>query len=204
MEQIFRKYYKALMFFAGKFIPQDECHDVVIEAIIKVPLNDEWNDKQTSVFLYQSVKNACIDWLRADRRHWASHKEILYLSGDVQVEMEIDTSIAETITLADMLAAIAQMAPKTREVMNRCIKGQSSQEIAARMGIKTRTVLNLKAWGKKHLKDMLETGKSLADITSRVWDTEGLPIEQIKNREKNRMRKREIAAAKKQQKLAIG
>lgn len=44
------------------------------------------------------------------------------------------------------------MAPRQKQVIQLVMKGQGTTQIAKRMGIKERTVLNLKTWAIWHLK----------------------------------------------------
>jgi two-component system, LuxR family, response regulator FixJ len=64
---------------------------------------------------------------------------------------------------ADVLARIAELSPRQREVMHLVADGLSNKQIAARLGISFRTVENYRAWVMERLH-----ASSLADLIRKV------------------------------------
>ena len=64
--QLFRQYYQPLLFFAMQYIAdEEECHDIVNGVFEEVWRHIDQIDHSTAKsFLYASVRNRCIDYVR--------------------------------------------------------------------------------------------------------------------------------------------
>lgn len=144
---LYNKFYKELVYFARQIIDHaSEAEDIVQEMMIKLFQRRQDFDviNEIRAFLYVSVRNACLNYLKARNRHELSHRELRYLGAgaDEQAEHEM---LKATI-LAEIFREISILPDQCRKVFELIyIQKRSTSEIASEMGISSQTVLNHKA-----------------------------------------------------------
>ncbi|WP_286137522.1 RNA polymerase sigma-70 factor [Gabonibacter massiliensis] len=152
--EIFNRYYFPLRSFASRYIENDEVtEDFVQDAFVKV-----WEKKSDFIllaslrsYLYASVKNACLDYLRHKQmqlRH-ASDLTTFFSESDEEefkLEEEVHALIYETIK---------GLSVQSRRVVLMTMEGYSNPEIAEKLQISPNTVKTLKLRAYRTLRERL-------------------------------------------------
>ena len=154
-KRIFEDYYRPLCGFSKKFIADtDVCDDIVQESFVGL-----WNKRQEissfnaiKSYLYSSVRNACLNYLRHQNVRDKSESEILALSSDWYLE----DSIVEEEVHSEIYEAIKDLSPQSRKVIVMTMNGLTNPEIAADMEVSVNTVKTLKQRGYKFLRGRLK------------------------------------------------
>lgn len=140
LETIFRDNYRKMIYFAQKYVPEDECHDIVVEVIIMAAKKKGFDKLQTKKYVYDGVYMRCVDWIRSDKRHRNSYKELAYLNPDIDyISMKIQTDYVEAV-----YNEIKKLPKQCGKIMQLYFKGLETAQIAREMSLTARTVLNQK------------------------------------------------------------
>jgi len=157
--QLFRQYYQPLLFFAMQYIAdEEECHDIVNGVF-----EDLWrhihqiDESKIKSFLYTSVRNRCIDYVRRMKlkKQYVEFTELMserYIQADEQIEQkETKQRITEILNV---------LKPPTKEILEACyIQGKKYKEVAEEMKISISTV-------KKHMVRALKILRDLKNAKS--------------------------------------
>jgi len=139
-EQLFRKYFPALMGFAGKFLSnEDDAREVVHSVFIRLWEKKEQIDSTTSLksYLFTSVHNRSLNMIR-DRKKF-SETEIPDMAGDVDVSSQIEAMELEE----KIREAIDTLPEKCREIFELSrFEGMKYADIADKLNISVKTVEN--------------------------------------------------------------
>lgn len=161
-DRIFRLYYEKLYYFAMQFIAdEEECHDIVSAAYEDVWRNFAQIEAATvRQYLYASVRNKCIDYLRRQSRQlryaeFVANTSSTYVSESRYLEQEDNERIISQV--------LDTLKPPTREILEACyLEEKKYREVAEEMKISISTV-------KKHmvkaLKMIRELKKNIKNIT---------------------------------------
>ncbi|NVK84770.1 MAG: RNA polymerase sigma-70 factor [Cytophagia bacterium] len=141
-QETFELYFKVLVLFATKFsLDKETAEDLVQDVFVKLYEQKERLQFHSSLkaFLYQSVRNRCIDMIRSSKTREKHHMEIkagAELEGlnseDLMLQSELEEKIYHSI---GQLPEQCQIIFK----MNR-FEGKKNQEIAEELNISKRTV----------------------------------------------------------------
>jgi RNA polymerase sigma-70 factor (family 1) len=141
---LFSAYYDRLLAFAFQYVKQTEvAEEITSELFLKIWLKREQMAEilNPEVYLYVSVKNAALNYLRGMKKHPVMvedihHEEACLLPADHQ---GLDLEKKELINLLDQ--AVAAL-PEQRRMIFKLMKedGLKCKEVAAILGISTRTV----------------------------------------------------------------
>lgn len=150
-EQAIRKlytlYYRPLCYFNQKIINySQEAEDISTETFLKLlqKRKDFESLSEIRSFLFTTSKNACLDFLRKEKRHNKSHQEISLLSP--LEELFVDQEMISAKVLQSIYAEIEILPNQCQQIFKSIyIEGKTTAEIAEEMGISTQTVLNQKA-----------------------------------------------------------
>jgi RNA polymerase sigma-70 factor (family 1) len=145
-EFFFRRSYAPLCQFANRLVnDRDAAEDLVQEcflnlweknAVIKNPLG-------IKSFLYTTVRNACYDFLRKEKRIEEARNELVYLAANEDKYALQEIVRAETIN--EIYSTLQSLPPRCREVFRMsCIEGRNHKEIAEQLGLSAKTVRNHK------------------------------------------------------------
>ncbi len=155
--QLFRQYYQPLLFFALQYITdEEECHDIVNGVFEETWRHIHQIDESTAKsFLYTSVRNRCIDYVRRMklRQQYVEFTELMserYIQADDQIEQkEFKQRVYEIINA---------LKPPTKEILEACyIQGKKYKEVAEEMKISIATV-------KKHMVRALKILRDLKNV----------------------------------------
>jgi len=156
-KSVFNTLYPSLCLFSNKYIEDlDISKDIVQEVFIKI-----WEDKiefknntKIKSYLYTSVKNRSLDYLKSRR-----YKLEESLTEDIP-QSETDpfflreVMISETSMLIDK--AVNSLPYKCAQIIKLSIKGLTNTEISEELGISVNTIKTQKKIAYKRLKPMLK------------------------------------------------
>lgn len=154
-KRIFEDYYRPLCGFSRKFIDDNDiCDDLVQEAFLELwhKRKEISNFKAIKSYLYSSVRNASLNYLRHELVKNKNETEILALSSDWYYE---DSIIEEEVN-SEIYEAIKELSPQSRKVIVMTMNGLTNPEIAAELEISINTVKTLKKRCYKFLRDRLK------------------------------------------------
>ncbi|MCC6290397.1 MAG: RNA polymerase sigma-70 factor [Chitinophagaceae bacterium] len=143
---IYNSFYRSLCYYAqGILHNNQEAEDIVVDAFVKLlhKRKDFYQIKDIKAFLYTATRNACIDFLRKQKRHEYLHNEIEYLTAHAMVADDMDIVNAEV--LATLYREIENLPTQCSAVFKllffqRLTTGQA----ATQLNISAKTVLNQK------------------------------------------------------------
>jgi len=140
--KIFEEFYAPLTLFARKFVhDQDLAREIVQDMFVNLYEKSTVLTIQTSLkaYLYQSVRNSCLNVMKLEKTHLTHHAVLSSLSGtneadwtDKMMETEIENMICQVIT---------RLPEKCRQIylLSRQ-EGISNREIAQKLNISIRTI----------------------------------------------------------------
>lgn len=141
-EEVFQLYFKVLAVFAKKFVNDLQvAEDLVQEVLVKLYENRKSVQFHTSLkaFLFQSVRNKCIDHLRSVKSKSDHHDHILHVNyaeqfdfNDTMIQAELEQRIYNAIS--ELPAQCQQVFKMSR------LEGKKNQEIAETLNLSKRTV----------------------------------------------------------------
>ncbi|SFE09613.1 RNA polymerase sigma-70 factor, ECF subfamily [Chitinophaga sp. CF118] len=157
-EQLYRKYYQSLCFFARRLLNDtDVAKELVQDVFLK-----SWQKKEglendpdrVRAFLYQSVKNASLNYLRDTTRR--NSLETQWASTQEEIDPDISNAIIEAEVYRDVLHAVSRLPDECRKVIELSMNGsKTSEEIAELLGISASTVRNQKRRGLQLMRQLL-------------------------------------------------
>ncbi|PKQ69356.1 hypothetical protein BZG01_00005 [Labilibaculum manganireducens] len=154
-KSIFENHYHPLCGFAGKFITDsDVCDDIVQESFFCLwkKRAEISNINAIKSYLYSSVRNACLNYLRHQSVKDKSEADIIALSS----QWYLEDSIIEEEVHSQIYEAIKDLSPQSRKVIVMTMNGLTNPEIAADLGVSVNTVKTLKQRGYKFLRGRLK------------------------------------------------
>ena len=172
-EEVFQLYFKVLAVFAKKFVNDLQiAEDLVQEVLVKLYENRKSVQFHTSLkaFLFQSVRNKCIDHLRSVKSKSDHHDHILHVNHAEQFDFN-DTMIQAELE-ERIYKAISELPAQCQQVfkMSR-LEGKKNQEIADTLNLSKRTVETQVSNALKRLrKDVFQYLKLLIVIWLNVFN----------------------------------
>lgn len=163
LQKVYRQYAGTLRYFAEQLVKnQAVAEDIATEALVKAFRKHaafESLDKFRA-YLYISVNNAALDYLKTRKRHLAAHEEIKYISPEEMEDVELLYIKAESIRA--LHNAINELPNQTRKVITMLyIEEKRLSEIAAELNLSYNTVQNYRARGIELLQNKLVKSKFL-------------------------------------------
>jgi RNA polymerase sigma-70 factor (ECF subfamily) len=153
-KQLFSDYYSPLCLFAAKYlIDMEVSKDLVQDVFVKLW---ERNVKITSgqsvkSFLYVSVRNACLNYLRKQENESLYKKDYSELKSDSIFEYDM----LEEDVCYRLYKAVDELSPRSRKAIMLTIQEYSNNEIAEIMKVSINTVKTLKQRSYRRLKHSL-------------------------------------------------
>lgn len=140
--------------FAKKFVENRQAaEDITTDAFLKLwdKRGDFDNMQKVKSFLFTTTKNACLNYLRDERRHTANHEQLLsFLSQQSEKNVQ-QHEITEQI-LKYIEEEIEKLPVKLKNILRLHLNGMKNAEIAGELGIAEKTVRNLKVDAMKALR----------------------------------------------------
>ena len=146
--ELFEKYYRPLVMFALRYVDcQEDAEDVVQDLFVAIWEREEkfLSEKSLYVFLYNSVRNTCLNLLK--------HKKVKerYVDYILTHEKEIEEegyNVLEEELYDSLFKAVDELPPRCREIFLLHLDGKTNEEIARALNI---TILTVKTQKKKAL-----------------------------------------------------
>jgi RNA polymerase sigma-70 factor (ECF subfamily) len=158
---VFYELYPMLVYYSRKITYNEMVSEYLVDDIFV----KAWERKQDfenylslKSFLYKSVGNASLDWLKKDRR-LQSHKNGYesFRSDEARQEKQSLDLIIETEFLRELYSSFDKLPTQCRTVMKLFyVEGKTHQEIAAALKLSPSTIRNQKARGISLLRKMVE------------------------------------------------
>lgn len=155
-DQTYKTYFHPLHYYAKSFVDPDDAKDIIENLFLKV-----WKNKQTfknlfhlKSFLYQSVKNACLDFIKVSQNDKIRSKTFLDRHNSDTAD-HLNTLI-EAEVLGDIYRAINDLPTQCSKIIwMSYFEGLSNSEIAEKLGLSEQTIKNHKGRGLNLLKGRL-------------------------------------------------
>lgn len=146
-QHVFEEYFPALCYFAERLIEdREEAEDIVLDIFTRLWQRKEGFETQTNIkaFLYISVRNTCLNFLKYRQRKTEQKKELQYVT-DTNASIGYDYELINTMVMQEIKKQVDELPPQCRQVfMLIFFENLSAVEVAARMGISPKTVHNQK------------------------------------------------------------
>ena len=143
---VYRLYLQRLYNFSRRFIDnQQAAEDMVADTFVKLwQLRDGFiNMQNIKAFLYISVRNKCVNYLKAYQLHSRLEKEAY---GQVPVEEEMFHQEVTVELIEKLEREISKLPDKQQEVITMILyEGKTVNEVAERLNKPAKTVRNLRA-----------------------------------------------------------
>lgn len=153
---LFTSLYPRLCLFANAYVKDMElCKDLVQEVFVKMWEKQHLITNQNTVkaYLYTSVKNKCLDYLKSKKRkvevHTSMEELVLETEGFFMEEM------AQTEIIAQLKIAIDKLPNKCRNVLKFSMHQYSNKEISEELSISVSNVKSQKRIAYQKLKEAL-------------------------------------------------
>lgn len=155
--EVFNRLYPALCFYALKITnDQSAAEDIVDESFIKI-----WEKRgkfyQFGIlksYLYTTVRNSGINWLKSDKRREAAEKETM-LSAIQSEKTKLDLMIQADL-YTQLNTALETLPVRNKRIMKLLfIEGKNIRETSMELGLSVSTVKTHKSRGIAHLKEKL-------------------------------------------------
>jgi RNA polymerase sigma-70 factor (family 1) len=147
LQSLLKQFYSPLCLFAERLLTdRAAAEDIVGDSFIK--LWDRRTDFETlqtiKAFLYITVRNASLNYLKQVKRDTLSKKQLAYLSSEK--EEFVLNDIIRSEVLREIMSEIETLPEQCRKVLKLgYLEGKRNQEIADMLGISVHTVKNQKA-----------------------------------------------------------
>lgn len=150
VQSIYQLYYKPLCFFAQRFTEDhDAAQDIATDSFIKMldKRLDFQNLSNVRSFLYLVTKNACLNQLKANKRHDAAHRQLKFLTAEGEEAVDqVKEELLRLEVLQAIHAEIELLPGRCKEIFKLLfIEELSTDEIAQRLDISPQTVRTQKA-----------------------------------------------------------
>lgn len=152
----FEQLYAGLCFFAEGFVKnKDIGEDLVQDAFVKLweKFNDFHSPDAVKAFLYRSIRNAAINYLKhieVEQKHLNTNLQ------ELRSEQFFLHQVIEKETHRLIYSAIDELPERCREILLLSINGNKNQEIAEKLNISPNTVKTQKAIAYKELRLKLQ------------------------------------------------
>jgi RNA polymerase sigma-70 factor (ECF subfamily) len=155
VEKLFKEHFHAAVYIAQKIVSSRHvAEDVVQDVFIRMLEMDMEALESPVKFLYASVRNGAIDYIRRNARLINSALTPDVMRDDSLESLMEEVEHAENLT--KLLHAIEQLPEQSREVVKLvCLSDCSYQEVASRLGISLSTVKTHMYRSFKRLRELL-------------------------------------------------
>jgi RNA polymerase sigma-70 factor (ECF subfamily) len=155
--KIFQQLYPALCFFALSFTDDQAAAEDIVEEIFIIVWNRRESFDHYKVlrsFLYSSVRNACLNWIKQKARH-AVHEKRIAVSAEL-TEASILENIVRAEVFRDVYSAFEKLPPKCRKIISMIFfEGKNVHDVAVELNLSINTVKTQKYRGLSLLRNRL-------------------------------------------------
>lgn len=169
LTKVYDMYFNALYFFAYRIIEDTaEAEDiaaVTLEALIQKHAEFE-TMANIKAFLYISVRNKCLNYIRASQYKRQTHKEIM--ESEPALENYVLIEMVRSELMNEIYQEIESLPPTRRSVIKLFLEGLSTEEICQRLNMKPETVWFNKSKALQQLRNVLLNKKLLSLVTGLI------------------------------------
>lgn len=161
-EYLYNNYYTPLVLFADHYISnQETSHDLVQEVFIALlDVNTKFeNLLHLKSYLYNSLRNKCLNYLRHEKIKQNFLEDELYRSDEFFEQKTIEEDVYSIL-----ITAINTLSPQNKEVMLLALDGLSNKDIAERLKLSVETVKFYKKSSKKKITEYFSSPNTPAYI----------------------------------------
>ncbi|WP_164735469.1 RNA polymerase sigma-70 factor [Pseudoflavitalea rhizosphaerae] len=156
-EILWRNYYKRVLFFCRRYLPESEAQDITTEVFVAL-----WNRRneldstgKISTYLFVAARNRCYNALRDHHSHTKHLEKFADLKDSDDNELFLEEVRVQLIQLIN--EQVNKLPAKTRQVFIMSFEqGLKPSEIAEKLGVSVKTVKNQKISAIKLLKSILQ------------------------------------------------
>ncbi|MFY9153044.1 MAG: RNA polymerase sigma-70 factor [Prolixibacteraceae bacterium] len=145
-DSLFRKYHKRLILYSLKFVESEgDALDIVQNVFVVVWENRKYtlDDDHIQAYLFQSVRNSCINYLKHKRviRKFEAEAAVQLKEMEAMHYQSGEKSLIETENLKQIYLAIDSLSDIYKEVIELSrFEGMKNHEIAQKLNLPLRTV----------------------------------------------------------------
>jgi RNA polymerase sigma-70 factor (ECF subfamily) len=147
LKSLLKQYYNTLCLFAERLVnTKPAAEDIVGESFIKLwnKRGDFESTQNIKAFLYITVRNACLNYLKQTKRELLNQKQLAYLSGEKE-EFVLNAMIRAEV-VREIMNEIENLPEQCRKVLKLAyLEGLQNKEVAKVLNISVHTVKNQKA-----------------------------------------------------------
>jgi len=151
----FNTLYPTLLYYAFQITKdQPGAKDIVEDSFIKIWERHATFTEPTVIksWLYITVRNACIDWLRRQKSSFQMEEELAHLQKNNAESYAMQEMIRAEVT-AEIYRAITDLPPRCQQVFKLIyIEGKTIKQTAQEMQLSVQTIKNHRTFGLKQLK----------------------------------------------------
>lgn len=160
IRDLYDLHYKPLCFFAYRITGnKEESEDLVTESFLKMLHKREEFENLSNIksFLYLVTRNACINSIKAEKRHNLAHAQMQFLLPDGETNEDLlREEMVRIELLRQIYEEIEELPARCREIFKLLfIEGLGTDEIGRRLGLSPQTVRSQKARALQLLKSQL-------------------------------------------------
>lgn len=146
-QRVFEQFFPSLCYFAQRLInDREEAEDIVLELFTKLWQRKEHFETIANIkaFLYISTRNTCLNYLQYRQRKTNSQKEFKYIAA-AQLPVSFDFELINAEVMQEIHRQMEELPRQCREIFKLIFfQGLTTADIAARLKISPKTVLNQK------------------------------------------------------------
>jgi len=148
---LFDKYYSPLRAYASRYISDNSANDDIVQDVFTAfwkKAKDFNNEKAVKTYLFYSVRNACLNYLRKNN---PSSLE------DNQIELPtVEDGIIEETVFMKVKEAIQELSEQEQVIINRWMNGLGNAEIAEDINVSINTIKTVKKRAYTKLREKLK------------------------------------------------
>jgi RNA polymerase sigma-70 factor (family 1) len=147
LQSLLKQFYSPLCLFAERLVADSAAaEDIVGESFIKLwnKRGDFESTQNIKAFMYITVRNACLNYLKQAKRDSLNQKQLAYLTGEKE-EFVLNEMIRAEV-LKEIMSEINNLPEQCGKVLKLAyLEGLRNQEVAKVLNISVHTVKNQKA-----------------------------------------------------------
>lgn len=152
---LFKSYYKSLVYFAMRYVDEREVgEDLVQELFAQL-----WESKSEYLsynsfrtFLYNSVRNASINYLRHKD---VEQKYVSYSLLNAGQDDELDLKVMEEELYRTLFRFVEELPARRKEIFMLYLQGKKNEEIAILLGVSPETVKTAKKEAVRYIRERM-------------------------------------------------
>jgi len=158
--QLYNDYYKALVLYGMKFLEDDQAaSEDIVQEVFSIVWNKDLffdNETQLKVYLYNSVRNNCLDYMKHRNVEMAYINKVLKDNPRFCIDSQQQEEVFSEEIYRKLFEVIGRLSPRQREIFLMMMEGKHNREIAETLGISIETVKTQKKRAKNYLKEHLD------------------------------------------------